>query len=268
LCILGILLVTTECLTVERKGPVTWLTLNRPEVLNAINPRMHQELEVAFDAFAADDSQRLCVLTGAGERAFSSGSDLKAGARAAGFSYPPHGYGGLVERFDLFKPVLAAVDGVCLGGGFELALACDLIIASERASFGVPEPRVGAIAVAGGLHRLVRQIGLKAAMGYMLTGAPMSAAEALNLGLINEVAPVETFGATVQRWCDAILACAPLAIQATKEVVMRGLDEPDLASALRRQRTYPGYERWWQAEDTREGPRAFAEKRAPRWQGR
>jgi enoyl-CoA hydratase/carnithine racemase len=255
-----------DTVVVERARQITTIRLNRPQVLNAVNPEMHLELEAAFDAFAADDAQRICVVTGTG-RAFCVGTDLKAGARERGFTYPRHGYAGLIERFDLYKPVIAAVNGLCLGGGFEIALACDLIIASDGASFGLTEPRVGFVALAGGMHRLVRQIGLKRAMGYLLTGSRMSASEAWQLGLLNEMVPAEGLDEAVQRWCGDILAAAPLAVQATKEVALRGLDEPDLASALKHQRDYPGYQRWWQSEDTREGVRAFTEKRAPVWRG-
>jgi len=255
-------------IAVDRTGQVTTITFNRPQVMNAINPEMHYELQAAFDEFAADHQQLICVITGAGDRAFCAGSDLKAGARDSGFTYPRHGYAGLIERFDLCKPLIAAVNGVCLGGGFEIALACDLILAAENASFGLPEPRVGAIAVGGGVHRLVRQIGLKRAMGYLLTGARIASQEAFELGLLNEVVPVDGLGGAVRRWCDQILAAAPLSVQATKEAAMRGLSEPDLASAIGGQRNYPSYQRWWHAEDTREGPRAFAEKRPPVWRGR
>jgi enoyl-CoA hydratase/carnithine racemase len=257
-----------NAIVVERAPQVTTICLNRPQVLNAINPDMHLELQAAFDAFAADESQRVCIITGAGDRAFCVGSDLKAGARDRGFTYPRHGYAGLIERFDLFKPIIAAVNGLCLGGGFEIALACDLIIASESASFGLVEPRVGAVALAGGVHRLVRQIGLKRAMGYLLTGARMPVAEAWQLGLVNEVVPPSDLDRAVHRWCEEILAAAPLAVEATKEAALKGLDEPDLAAAIRHQHDYPGYQRWWSSDDTREGVRAFGEKRAPVWNGR
>lgn len=138
-------------------GPITRILLNRPSQMNSITTEMHVLLAKAFDAFAVDDSQRIAVVSGAGEKAFCAGSDLKDGI---GKHYPRAGYAGLIERFDLAKPVIAAVDGYALGGGFELALACDLIIASDRSSFSLPEPLIGAVALGGGLHRLPRQIGL------------------------------------------------------------------------------------------------------------
>ena len=152
-------------------------------------------MQDALDAFAADAEQRVCVLTGAGERAFCAGSDLKyaagsdAGLSAGKRAYPRSGYGGIAERFDLTKPVIAAVNGVALGGGFEIVLACDLVIAAETALFGLPEPLVGAIALGGGLHRLPRQIGLKPALGIILTGRKVGAAEGKTLGFVNEVVP-------------------------------------------------------------------------------
>jgi len=258
-----------EFLKVESHEHVLTITLNRPEVLNALHRPMHAELQRAFDAFAADSGQRVCVVTGAGERAFCAGSDLKAAAKAQDITggYPKNGYAGLIERFDLDKPLIAAVNGVALGGGFELALACDLIIAADHARFGLPEPRVGAVALGGGLHRLARQIGLKQAMGMILTAEAVSAQEGLRLGFVNEVVPLAELAAVTGRWCEQILRCAPLAIQASKQTVMRGLEEPSLAESLHRQAGYPAYIAWRHAEDTREGPRAFAEKRPPRWRG-
>ena len=254
---------------VETEGRVTRITLNRPEVMNAISNAMHHELEAAFDAFAADKEQRICVVTGAGDRAFCAGSDLKAAAGdgALATEYPAHGYAGLIERFDLDKPVVAAVNGVALGGGFEIALACDLIIATENATFGLPEPLVGAVALGGGLHRLARQIGLKRAMGMILTARPVTAAEGLQLGFVNEVVPARDLDDAVGRWCGQMLECAPLALNASKQTVMRGLDEQSLSGAIAAQHEYPAYKTWRHAEDTVEGPRAFAEKRAPVWRG-
>jgi crotonobetainyl-CoA hydratase len=253
---------------VATRDRVTTITLDRPQAMNAITKAMHRELQQAFDAFAADPDQFICVVTGAGDRAFCAGSDLKEGALGDLSPYPESGYAGLIERFDLHKPVIAAVNGLCLGGGFEIALACDIIIAADNASFGLPEPRVGAVALGGGVHRLARQIGLKRAMGYIFTCARISPAEGLQLGLVNEVVPQAELAAVTQRWCDEILKGAPMAIRASKEAVMRGLDEPSLEAALRNQVEYPHFKAWMGAEDTVEGPRAFAEKRAPVWKGR
>jgi enoyl-CoA hydratase/carnithine racemase len=258
-----------EFIGVDVGDHVTTITLNRPEVMNAINPQMHDELQTAFDTFAAEQSQYLAVIKGAGDRAFCAGSDLKSIAFAGRASpYPANGYAGLIERYDLNKPVIAAVDGFALGGGFEIALACDIIIATERSSFGLPEPLVGAVALGGGVHRLARQIGLKQAMGLVLSAQRVSAEEGFRMGFVNEVASLENFEDTVARWCEQILLCAPLSIAASKEAIMRGLDEPSLESAMANQDEYPSFYRWRRSADAVEGPKAFAEKRKPAWQGK
>jgi enoyl-CoA hydratase/carnithine racemase len=258
---------TYSFIRVASEAQITTIILNRPEVMNAINPAMHVELQAAFDGFAADDDQRICVVTGAGERAFCAGSDLKAAAAAGGLkavSYPPNGYAGLIQRFDLSKPVIAAVNGVALGGGFEIALSCDLIIAAENAKFGLPEPLVGAVALGGGVHRLVRQTGLKQAMAMLLTSESVTAAEGKRLGFVNEVVPQAELASTVKTWCEKILRGAPSAIRASKDTAMRGLNEP-LADAIAHQRRYPEFAAWLAGDDIEEGPRAFAEKRKPNW---
>lgn len=252
---------------IESAGGITTVTLMRPASLNAITPDMHDELEAAFNAFAADPAQEICVITGEG-RGFCAGSDLKAVAAGGHRHYPAHGYAGLIERFDCPKPFIAAVNGVAMGGGFELALACDIIIAAESASFALPEPLVGAVALGGGLHRLPRQIGMKQALGLILTGKRVSAAEGLLLGFINEVVPDVDLAAATQRWCAEILRCSPMAIRASKETVVRGLEEPGLAAAMAAQADYPAFAAWRTSADASEGPLAFAEKRPPRWQGR
>ncbi|TAL01471.1 MAG: enoyl-CoA hydratase [Rhodospirillaceae bacterium] len=257
-----------EFIKVEAKAGVTTIALNRPEVMNAINSTMHHELQAAFDAFAADPAQLICVVTGIGQKAFCAGSDLKAAVAGDIPTYPKNGYAGFIERFDLFKPVIAAVNGVCLGGGFEFALACDIIIASDNASFGLPEPRVGVIALAGGIHRIVRQIGMKRAMGLLLTSERVTAQQGFDLGFVNEVVAQSELQAAVDRYCRRILINSPVAIRTTKEVAMRGLDEPDLATAIRNQADYPGFRTMLASEDIKEGPKAFAEKRTPVWRGR
>lgn len=249
---------------VSQKAEVTTVTLNRPAAMNAITPDMHNALQAAFDAFAADDTQRICVIKGAGARAFCAGSDLKTVDQQG--AYPSSGYAGLIERYDLNKPLIAAVNGLALGGGFEIALACDIIVASETASFGLPEPLAGVVALGGGLHRLPRQIGLKQAMGMILTGQSVDAAQAESLGLVNQVVAPEALDGAVETWCEAILRASPMAVRASKQTVMRGLEEPSLAAALQNQAGYPAYRDWAQSDDMREGPRAFAEKRKPKWQ--
>ncbi|HEY0106242.1 MAG TPA: enoyl-CoA hydratase-related protein, partial [Rhizomicrobium sp.] len=157
-----------EFCKVEREGRLTIVTLNRPEVMNALHAPAHAELAQVFDDFAADPDAWVAIVTGAGERAFSAGNDLKvtaAGGGSAGTVLPRHpsGFGGLASRFDLDKPLIAAVNGIAMGGGFEIALACDIILAADGAVFALPEPRVGLAALAGGLHRLPRVIGAKRA---------------------------------------------------------------------------------------------------------
>lgn len=172
----------------------------------------------------------------------------------------------LTERWYFPKPVIAMVNGFALGGGLELAMACDIIVAAEHAELGLPEPRRGLIAGAVGVHRLPRQVPLKVAMGYMLTGRHMSAARAYELGLVTEVVPAARLEQVVrEQWLPDILRCAPLAVRATKEATMRGLDLP-LPQAF--YTPYASERKRQQSEDAIEGPKAFAEKRAPAWRGR
>ena len=253
---------------VEQDGPITTITLNRPEVMNALHSDAHFELAEVFDAFAADESQWVGIVTGAGERAFSAGNDLKHQAGGGKMGNPPSGFAGLASRFDLTKPLIVAVNGVAMGGGFEIALACDLIIASESAIFALPEPRVGLAALAGGLHRLPRAIGLKRAMGMILTGRRVSAREGLELGFVNEVVPQDELMAAAMRWAETICKNSPMSIRASKQAVLAGLDEPSLEAALKGQSRYPAVAALYRSEDFVEGPLAFSQRRPPQWKGR
>ena len=249
----------------EREGHLLVVTLQRPDVLNALHPPANRELAQVFDQFAADPELWVAILTGAG-RGFCAGNDLKHQASGGDMSgQPATGFAGLTNRADLVKPVLAAVNGVAMGGGFEIALACDLIIASEDATFALPEPRVGLAALAGGVHRLPRQIGLKNAMGMLLTGRRVSAEEGQRLGFVNEVVPKGEALAGAKRWAAQILECAPLSVRASKEAAYRGL-EVGLGEAMSGH--YDELRRMVKSEDFIEGPKAFAEKRPPRWKGR
>jgi len=257
---------------VERHGPITLVTIDRPEQMNALHRDANAELARIFDDFAADPEQWVAIITGAGERAFSSGNDLKYTAelmaRGEKLEVPVSGFAGLTARFDLNKPVIAAVNGLAMGGGFEIALACDLIVASENASFALPEPKVGLAALAGGLLRLPQQIGYKQAMGMILTGRTVRADEALTLGLVNEVTGASELLPAALRWAEQIVACSPMSIRASKEIVRRGLEELSLEQAYQAQGGYPATRALFRSADVIEGPRAFAEKRAPRWGSR
>lgn len=256
-----------EFVLYEKKDRIATITMNRPEVMNAIHPPMTTEMSAIFDDAIADDEVWVIVLTGAGERAFSAGNDLKYTAKHGLPSgpRPAGGFGGLTDRQGVTKPILAAVNGVAMGGGLELALACDILIAADHARLGLPEPRVGLVAAAGGVHRLPRRMPFSIAMGYMLTGKPMSATEAHRWGLVNEVVPLADLLPTTRRWAGEILECAPLSVRASKECALGGLG---LSIEHAMAKRYPTLAAVWHSEDMKEGPRAFAEKRKPDWKGK
>ena len=256
---------TLEYCSVARQGRVTTVTIERPEVMNSLHRPAHEELTRVFDAFSADPDAWVAVITGAGERAFCAGSDLKYMSATGDGHIPGKGFAGLTNRLDLAKPVIAKVNGVAVGGGFETVLAADLVVAAEHARFGFPEPKVGLAAIGGGgLHRLARQIPLKQAMHLLLTGRIFGAHEALVLGVINEVVPAEDLSHATNKLVAAILEGAPLAVRATKQAAIDGLGM-SLAEAM--DTRHPAIEAMEASSDANEGPLAFAEKRKPNWTG-
>lgn len=254
----------------EKRDHIAYVTLNRPERMNALDSYSHRELIEIFDDFASDAETWVAILTGAGERAFCAGNDLKATARASANGEKrvdsSSRFAAITRGYSCPKPLIAAVNGVAAGGGFEIALACDIVLAADTARFGLPEPRVGLIAGAGGIHRLTRQIPWGQAMGLLLTGRLVPAAEGYRLGFVNEVVPAADLMATAERWAQEILECSPLLIQLTKEAAHDGygLDVDDAIARDWEQRI----PRMLASHDYLEGPRAFAEKRRPAWTGR
>jgi crotonobetainyl-CoA hydratase len=253
--------------TVEHRGRITIVTLSRPEVMNALHSDAHFELHQVFNDFSQDPEQWVAIITGAGDKAFCAGNDLKWQAAGGRRGWDTSGFAGLTARFDCDKPIIAAVNGVAMGGGFEVALACDLIIASENALFALPEPRVGLAALAGGLHRLPRQIGLKRAMGMILTARHVSAREGFELGFVNEVVPPGEALAAAERWAELICKNSPMSIRASKQAIQRG-SMVSLEEAIADQRDYPAVRAMIASQDYIEGPQAFSEKRPPRWVGK
>ncbi|WP_083932530.1 MULTISPECIES: enoyl-CoA-hydratase DpgD [Nocardiopsis] len=257
----------------EKHGRVARITLDRPHVLNAMDTRMHEELAEVWDDFEADDDIWVGVLSGAGERAFSVGQDLKERAAQirSGEAEPTTfgsrgrpGWPRLTERFDMVKPLIAEVRGYALGGGFELALACDIVVASEDAEFALPEARRGLVPGAGGVFRLSRQIPFTTAMGYLMTGRRMTAARAYELGLVNEVVPPGDLRACADGWVRDVLRCSPLSVRSIKEAAAKSAGmSVEQAFATR----YAWEEKRMRSRDAEEGPLAFAEQRPPEWRG-
>lgn len=259
----------THFCKVERSGRVLIVTLDRPEVRNALHRAASDELDEVWSSYETDPELWVAILTGSGDRAFSAGYDMKDPGEREGVSFlahrHPRGFGALTHRFGMVKPVIAAVNGYAVGGGFELALASDIIVAAEHAEFGFPEPRVGRMAMDGGMHRLARHVPLKMAMGMLLTGRRISASEAHRIGLVNEVVAGASLMDAAHTWAEAIVQGAPLSVQATKEMVLAGLGLP-LREAMAL--LTPAAARALDSEDQAEGVQAFRERREPQWKGR
>ena len=250
---------------------VARVTINRPEVLNAIDQATEQELRALWDRLEDDRQVRVIVVTGAGDRAFCVGADLKgavAGEEVTGLDYlsspRPGGFAGLAMSERLLTPVVARVNGYVLGGGMEMLLGCDIAVACAEAQFGFPEPRVGRLPLDGGMTLLTRQIPNKAALGLLLTGRRIDAAEAERLGLVNEVVDRAQLDEAVDRWVRQILACAPLATRAIKQVI-RETSHLSIADAAAQR--LPATIAAVTSEDADEGVQSFVEKRAPHWKG-
>lgn len=256
---------------VDFDGSVARVTLNRPEVLNALDIDTHRRLAWVWDRIERDDNIRVVVLTGSGTRAFCVGQDLKEtaahGDAVRSVSFGSRGKPGeprLTDRFDITKPVVARVFGHVLGGGFELAMASDLIVAADNTSFGLPEALLGLIPGAGGVFRLGRQIPPRVALEHLLTGKTISAARAYDLGLVNAVVPAAELDQAVAELVHGILQSSPLSVRAIKEAFY-GAEAVPLPVAF--ERSYPMETRRRYSDDAREGVMAFVEKRRPRWQG-
>ncbi|MEM7499919.1 MAG: enoyl-CoA hydratase-related protein [Pseudomonadota bacterium] len=260
----------TDPVRTERRGRVFEITLDRPKA-NAIDAATSRALGDAFRALAEDDSLSVGIVTGGGERFFSAGWDLKAAAagEAPDEDQGPGGFAGLTEYWALKKPVIAAVNGMALGGGFELALAADLIVAAEHATFALPEAGIGLIADSGGVIRLPRRLPRAIAMEMMMTARRAEAAELARWGLVNEVVPVARLMVAARALADRVAASAPLSLQAIKEIdaategagtreAFRVMHEADL----------PVYRRVYDSADAKEGIASVVEKRAPVWSGR
>ena len=255
-------------LRTERVGRVLEITIDRPKA-NAVDSATSREMGDAFAAFRDDPELVVAIITGAGERFFSAGWDMKAAVAGDSQDWGPGGFAGLTEMFDLDKPVIAAVNGYAAGGGFELALACDLIVASTTATFFVPEVHLGFVADAGGVFRLPKRLPRALAMELLLTGRRMPAEEAARWGLVNRVVELGQVMIAARALAQEIASAAPLAVRATKAIVnaTAELSEQDGYDAIRSGRV-SAYQRALESEDAQEGPRAFSQGRDPIWRGR
>lgn len=256
----------TNHVRVEVRDAVATVTITRADALNALHPPAHHALSLAFDALAETPDVRVIILTGEGTRAFCAGYDLKHNLETGVIDLPPTGFGGLTRRMNYPVPIIAAVNGVALGGGFEMALACDFIVAGRSARFGLPEPKVGWAALNGGVQRLPHAVGIKRALDIILTGRIFGAEEALGMGLVSEVVDDDVLAEAARRWALQVAATAPLALGVSLRAAYETLHAPFPTPEDIMDR--PDVRRMLDSEDAREGKKAFAERRPPVWRGR
>jgi len=255
---------------VERRGNVLVITINRPEARNAVNGAVSIAVGDAMEEAQNDPDVRAVVITGAGDKSFCAGADLKAIARRENLYHPDHaewGFAGYVHHF-IDKPTIAAVNGTALGGGTELALASDLVVAHELAQFGLPEVKRGLIAAAGGVFRIMEQLPRKVAMELLLTGEPLTASDAWEWGLINQVVRQGSVLDAALALAARVTVNAPLSVQASKRIAYGADDGVITADEAGWDRTMREMQTLIRSEDAREGPLAFAEKREPVWKAR
>jgi len=255
-----------EHIKVEVSERILTITINRPQVRNALHPPACEEIGAALDRFESLADASVAIITGSGDKAFSAGFDLRWANDHPEVMQNPLIGSEITRRKQIGKPVIAAVNGLALGLGFELALACDLIVAAPHAKFGLPEPRVGLAAMAGGVVRLTREIGPKRALAIILTGAMVSAQDGLRDGFVNQIA-ADGLDACAREWARAMAECSPLSLKASKEMAYRYSELDDLQAALD-PRSYPAVMKVLDSADAIEGRRAFLESRKPQWQGR
>ncbi|MCL4449013.1 MAG: crotonase/enoyl-CoA hydratase family protein [Actinobacteria bacterium] len=250
----------------QRHDKVEVITIDRPEARNSIDGAASQALSEAFDELESDDNVWVVILTGAGDKAFSAGMDLKAFAAGEGgaIAGAKGGFAGFVQR-DFPKPIIAAVNGYALGGGLEIMLGCDLVVAAQHATFGLPEVKRGLIAGAGGLIRLPKRVPFALALEMAMTGESIDAKRALELGLINKVVPIEDLLNEALNLANLICANGPLAVRASKRVMRQAVDLPEGEGWLINATAVGEV---FSSQDAQEGPIAFAQKRLPVWKGK
>ena len=249
---------------VQKEGALLVVTMNNPKKLNALGPTSHEEMASIFNDFEDDPKLSVAILTGAG-RAFCSGSDISAYVAGTNKPLPPEGGGGLTHNHRLSKPVIAAVNGLAMGGGCEIALSCDMLVASENAYFGLPEPLVGAAALGGGLIQICRKLPYSVAMKVILTGDRLSAEEALRYGLISEVAPEGGALDAARKLAKRIMRCSPVALSATRQMARLALSGMPTAEIEKIEENVRA--KVMASDDFKEGMAAFLDRREPVWTG-